>query len=326
VTTRKGEVKMSEIEYESEYKEICSVKDVKIRRKYWDIAKGLQAVDNLKTSPFLDEEAEKTIKRGEESTTIISKIKKYYEENQECATAENIEADLVATRIAITLEQEGAFKFAPILLKIIHRNLFQDILPKDWAGAYRQINTSKEEDVLFGRSVAYATHEMIEEQLKYDFKEEEKAIYRLPINEEQAKSLAKFISAIWQTHPFREGNTRTVAVFLIQYLRAMGIEATNEPFAKYSEYFRDALVRSNYSSLIDDVKPDTSYLEKFFDKLLIDADIDISKLDLHCYELCADKKKATHEETVAERAADATDASAQQPLTGVIKEKPPTIV
>ena len=42
------------------------------------------------------------------------------------------------------------------------------------------------------------------------------------------KHLSQFISDLWQIHPFREDNTRTTTVFLIMYLRSMGIPATND--------------------------------------------------------------------------------------------------
>ncbi len=54
---------------------------------------------------------------------------------------------------------------------------------------------------------------------------------------------------IWQIHAFREGNTRTTAIFTIQYLRSLGYEVNNEMFAKHSWYFRNALVRANYRNI-----------------------------------------------------------------------------
>lgn len=32
------------------------------------------------------------------------------------------------------------------------------------------------------------------------------------------KNITKFSSNIWQVHPFREGNTRTTAIFIEKYL------------------------------------------------------------------------------------------------------------
>ena len=48
---------------------------------------------------------------------------------------------------------------------------------------------------------------------------------------------------------FDEGNTRTTAVFTIQYLRSLGFHVDNDMFAKHSWYFRNALVRANYHNV-----------------------------------------------------------------------------
>ena len=61
--------------------------------------------------------------------------------------------------------------------------------------------------------------------------------------------LAIFISRLWQIHIFGEGNTRTTAVFFIKYLRMLGFSATNDIFAENVWYFRNALVRANYTNL-----------------------------------------------------------------------------
>ena len=59
-------------------------------------------------------------------------------------------------------------------------------------------------------------------------------------------SVADFIARIWQIHPFAEGNTRTVAVFLQQLLHFHGFpQATcSEAFDRSSLQFRNALVRA----------------------------------------------------------------------------------
>jgi hypothetical protein len=83
------------------------------------------------------------------------------------------------------------------------------------------------------------------------------------------KHFAKFISGIWQIHPFREGNTRTTAVFAIKYLRAMGFTVSNDLFAEHSWYFRNALVRANYRNYARSIEPEFEHLEKFFRNLLL---------------------------------------------------------
>ena len=83
------------------------------------------------------------------------------------------------------------------------------------------------------------------------------------------RHFGKFISGIWQIPPFREGNTRTTAVFAIKYLRAMGFSVSNDLFAEYSWYFRNALVRANYRNYARSIEPEFEHLEKFFRNLLL---------------------------------------------------------
>ena len=98
--------------------------------------------------------------------------------------------------------------------------------------------------------------------------------------EKQIKNLVKFTSAIWQIHPFVEGNTRTVAVFIQKYLLSMGYDVNNDLFKENSVYFRNALVASNYSNIPKRVSPNFSYLEQFFLKLLYKRDIELEKIQI----------------------------------------------
>ena len=80
---------------------------------------------------------------------------------------------------------------------------------------------------------------------------------------------AKFVSGIWQIHPFGEGNTRTTAIFTIKYLRSIGFDVNNDLFADNSWYFHNALVRANYRNVRKDVEPDMSFLILFFRNLMM---------------------------------------------------------
>ena len=87
--------------------------------------------------------------------------------------------------------------------------------------------------------------------------------------EEMVKHISRFVANVWQVHPFGEGNTRTTAVFAIQYLKHLGFKVANEIFADHSIYFRNALVRANYSNIQYGIKETTEYLERFFRNLLM---------------------------------------------------------
>lgn len=86
---------------------------------------------------------------------------------------------------------------------------------------------------------------MIDLAFQIDFEEENNKDYSSMTKEEKAKSAMRFISNLWQIHPFREGNTRTIAVFAIEYFRSLDFDINSSVFEKYSDFFRDALVRDN---------------------------------------------------------------------------------
>ena len=120
-----------------------------------------------------------------------------------------------------------------------------------------------------GESVFYANADMIYQTLDYDFSQEKTFDYSKLTMQEKIKHLARFIANIWQIHPFGEGNTRTTAVFTIKYLNSLGFKVNNEPFEKHSWYFRNALVRANYTNMTKGIYMNTKYLEKFFRNLLL---------------------------------------------------------
>jgi len=272
-------------EEESEYKELQPNDNLQMRKEYWEVAKGLQKVDGLQTSEYLEEIIQDTITGKYGTEAAGEKIKKYYAAmDPDDSEYQKKEADLVASRITICLER-GDFKFSPVMLKSIHKELFQDVLPYKWVGTYRTVNLSKSEAILNGVSMNYGNWDTVSEYLQYDFEQEKEARYNVPFTPEDIKNLSKFVSDIWQTHPFREGNTRTISTFLIKYLRTMGIPTDNTPFRKNAEWFRNALVRSNYANMQERIYPDFAYLEKFFENVLLDAGHDLESLDLRCKEL-----------------------------------------
>ncbi len=93
--------------------------------------------------------------------------------------------------------------------------------------------------------------------------------------------LSVFISRLWQIHVFGEGNTRTTAVFFIKYLRQLGFEADNDMFAEHSWYFRNALVRANYSNIKKGIYETTDFLELFLQNLLLDGKNELLNREMH---------------------------------------------
>ena len=115
----------------------------------------------------------------------------------------------------------------------------------------------------------------------YDF-EVEKLFDYINLNKSEFVShIAKFISNLWQIHVFSEGNTRTTAVFLIMYLKKFGFDVTNDIFAKNAWYFRNALVRANYTNIEKNIYDTTKYLEDFLNNLLFSSDNELKNRHLH---------------------------------------------
>ena len=65
-------------------------------------------------------------------------------------------------------------------------------------------------------------------------------------------------------HPFREGNKRVTAVFMIKYMQTFGFRVNNDAFRENSWHFRNALVRANYNDLQKGIHSTTKFLELFF--------------------------------------------------------------
>ncbi len=70
-------------------------------------------------------------------------------------------------------------------------------------------------------------------------------------------------------------------MFAIKYLRSLDFDAKNDLFAQHSWYFRNALVRANYTNLNTGVHADPVYLDCFFENLLLGADHPLKNRFLH---------------------------------------------
>ena len=124
--------------------------------------------------------------------------------------------------------------------------------------------------MLDGATVMYGSASELRATLEYDFLQEKDFSYRGLSMDEIIHHLAVFISRLWQIHIFGEGNTRTTAVFFIKYLRTLGFSATNDIFADHAWYFRNALVRANYTNLQKNIHETTVHIHRLFEKFGFD--------------------------------------------------------
>ena len=234
----------------------------------WMTAIGLQKVDGLRPSAYLLETAQRHIEGDISIDEVRHLLKSYYntKNNRSNEDDRTEEADKVSANI-VKLLNEQTFSFSPIGLSYIHERIFDGVFK--FAGSFRTCNISKQEWVLRGESVLYVSYIELKRALQYDFDIEKEFSYKNITPSDMIKHFAKFISGIWQIHPFLEGNTRTTAVFAIKYLRAMGFCFANDLFLEHSWFFRNALVRANYRNYKNNVEPDFEPLEKFFRNLLL---------------------------------------------------------
>lgn len=249
------------------------------KSQIWKTAIGLQDVDGLKPSEYLIKNARKHIDGDITIEEVKNLIDDYYQSKtiRKDTSERTEEADKVSVRIAELLAEQ-TFNFSPEYLANIHRRLFTGIFTH--SGMYRTYNITKREWVLDGDTVLYSSYEMIKDTLDYDFREEKNVDYSSLSYAQALKRICRFISGIWQIHPFCEGNTRTTSVFAIKYLRNFGYNIDNDLFAENSWYFRNALVRANYTNYSNGVNSTSVYLERFFENLLFGTHHELRNRDM----------------------------------------------
>ncbi|MDY6277952.1 MAG: Fic family protein [Bacteroidales bacterium] len=249
---------------------------------YWQTAIGLQAVDGLKVSEYLQDTARRHIEGDITIDEVRNLVKQYYiSKTAHDSTDENREeADRVSSNIVKVLSSH-TFDFSTGGYQSVHRRVFEGVMKN--AGKFRTYNITKKEWVLEDDTVLYLNWEDIRRAIDYDLEQERAYSYKDKNEDEIISHMARFVSELWQIHAFEEGNTRTTAVFTIQYLRSLGFDVSNEQFAKHSWYFRNALVRANYRNIKKGINYTPIYLERFFRNLLLGDSWDLRNRYLHIH-------------------------------------------
>lgn len=139
-------------------------------------------------------------------------------------------------------------------LQTIHRFLFEDLYT--WAGEFRTINIYKSEQVLGGLSITYSDKSRIESDLKQIFKWAA-TINWTHKNLQLPSQFAKFMTDIWRVHPYREGNTRAVSIFMKLFADKQGLSFDAGLLSQNAGYLRNALVMAAV-----DEAPEPSYLHR----------------------------------------------------------------
>ena len=150
----------------------------------------------------------------------------------------------------------------------IHQALFSRVYK--WAGQPRTINIYKSEPVLNGLSVEYCDYSTITSEIK----KLDSAFTELKWEELDKDTLVKMIafyfSKLWQIHPFREGNTRSVVTLMSLFIRSLGLNLDSNLMKQHANYFRNALV---LNSIREYSEPE--HLEKFLTDALLSKTTDV---------------------------------------------------
>lgn len=72
-------------------------------------------------------------------------------------------------------------------------------------------------------------------------------------NKEKIENVVSIVQELWQIHCFREGNTRSTALFLYFLLKTVGVHINVDFLGKNAKYFRNSLV---LASLYSKSKPE----------------------------------------------------------------------
>lgn len=239
----------------------------KARADAWRVAIGLQAVDGLKNVGLPSGDRPPQHRRRHHHRRGQGLVNQYYikKTSHDEGDANVEEADKVSTNISKLL-QTDSFTYSVAGFAAIHRAIFNGVFKH--AGRFRDYDITKKEWGLRSDTVFYAHWEDLQMTLEYDLDQERQFDYKSLEKDQLVEHIAKFVSGLWQIHPFGEGNTRTTAIFTIKYLRSLGFDVNNDLFEQHSWYFRNALVRANYRNVAKGIDYEPAFLERFFRNLL----------------------------------------------------------
>ena len=122
----------------------------------------------------------------------------------------------------------------------IHKRLFKEVY--SWAGEPRTINIYKTEPVLGGLSVNYSEPKSIMKDLNRIQKDIASFDWINSSKKEVLSKIVRVISSVWQVHAFREGNTRTICLYLYFFMKKCNLKLNVDFIGEHSKFFRNALV------------------------------------------------------------------------------------
>lgn len=188
------------------------------------------------------------------------------------------EAELSRANMML-LYENGFDDFSSSGFCFIHKALFGDVY--EWAGQYRKINIKKREQLLAGQSVWYSDCVNIETDLDNAWKNINQVKWSKLSREDFAKQIARLFPALWQVHPFREGNTRTTVMMMTFFIEHYGYYFDQILMAESAGYVRDSFVLASLGE----------YSEyEHLEKILLDA-ISTEPIDYYDVTVVDENKK-----------------------------------
>jgi cell filamentation protein len=184
------------------------------------------------------------------------------------------EQDLKATEARVAAVALFALEDEPLRgpadearLRATHRAIFDELY--DWAGFYRENVGTMTKGRVVGYEVTYGGSQFVPDEMKRIFRElaAEDFLRGLDADKFSAR-LAYFYSELDSTHPFREGNSRTLRKFSADLALLAGYEVDWEPTGQ-TEETRNALYRARdlafagrrYDQLISIIRNNLSPLQ-----------------------------------------------------------------
>lgn len=150
------------------------------------------------------------------------------------------EADISFVKLFTVDRDVAPGDFGLEYIKRLHKYILGDIF--DWAGDFRTVPMQKEEKILAGDSVRYSHPNNINSDLSKIIEKLQKEHWSNKSIDEKVSVFNKLIAGLWQTHPFRDGNTRTIVAYAIRYAKEKGFELNSDILLQNFGYVRGALV------------------------------------------------------------------------------------
>lgn len=162
---------------------------------YWQTAIGLQAVDGLKVSEYLQDTARRHVEGDitiDEARELVNQyyVTKAAHDNHD---EDKEEADRTSSNIVKVLSSP-TFDFSTGGFQSVHRRVFEGVMKH--AGEFRTYDITKKEWVLEGDTVLYLNWEDLRRAIDYDLEQERAYSYKGKSHDEMISHLTHFVSGL----------------------------------------------------------------------------------------------------------------------------------